>query len=202
MFYSDVQTPEIRQGDIFEGLVNIGITSLKFLTPDMLNKEHTPCFSVNLGFSYATIITPCCDIQKRDYLAFCPLIPLQDKVRQNEFFNKDPTRLNTKVKPENMVPKLAWDRFTDEEKTKRAKTGKRYAFVHNFVFETREDIFSNYMVIDFNCIFNISRKPLGGKNELLLPSRILQLSSESRRDLRLKLANYYFRNPDTCPTNR
>lgn len=198
MFYAETPNPSIRQGDIFEGLVNIGIIPTRFLTVNTLNKEHNPCFSVNLGFGYATIITPCCDIQKRDYLAFCPLVPLQDKVRQNEFFNENPTRLNSKVKPENMVPKRVWDRFSDSEKAIRTRTGNRYAFVHNFVFQKFEGIFPNDMVIDFSCVFNISRKTLGGKNEMLLPNRVLQLSDESRRSLRLKLASYYFRDPDKC----
>ena len=198
MFYTDVKTPEIRQGDIFEGLVSIGIIPSKFLTPNILNKEHNPCFSVNLGFGYAVVVTPCCDIQKRDYLAFCPLIPLQEKVRRNEFFNEDPTRLNAKVKPENMVPKAAWDGFSEREKAERMNNGKRYAFVNNFVFERDGDLLPIDMVIDFNFIFNISRKTLGGKNELLSPNRVLQLSSESRRALRLKLSDYYFRDPDVC----
>ena len=203
MFYSDDPTPEIRQGDIFEGLVSIGVVPSKFLTSDILNKETNPCFSVNLGFSYAAVITPCCDIQKRDYLAFCPLTPLLELIRKNEFFDEDPTRLNTKVKPENMVPKDAWsNRFSEEEKAKRIAQGNRYAFVHNFIFEKYGDIFSDYMMIDFNYVFNIKRTALGGKNQVLLPHRVLQLSDESRRTLRLKLAEYYFRDPDTCPASQ
>jgi len=198
MFYADVYTPIIRQGDVFEGLVNVGIVPSKFLTADILNKEHNPCFSVNLGFSYAVIITPCCDIQKRDYLAFCPIIPLNEKIKQNEFFNEDPTRVNAKVKPENMVPKVAWDNFSDQEKANRMGKGKRYAFTNNFVFEKYSEIFVDTMMIDFNFIFNINRTTLGGKNEKLLPNRILQLSSETRRTLRLKLADYFFRDPDVC----
>jgi hypothetical protein len=197
MFYADVPTQLIRQGDIFEGVVSVGIIPSKFLTATALNKE-SDCFSVNLGFSYASVITPCCDIHKRDYLAFCPLTPLDVRIRRNEYFDEDPTRLNIKVKPENMVPKNSWDGFSEEEKAQRTAQGKQYAFVHNFVFEKQGDIFSDHMVIDFNYIFNVKRTKLGAKNEVLLPHRTLQLSDESRRTLRLKLANYYFRDPDAC----
>lgn len=202
MFYADDPAPEIRQGDIFEGMVSIGIVPSKFLTASILNKETNPCFSVNLGFSYAAVITPCCDIQKRDYLAFCPLMTLIPRVRQNAFFNEDPTRLNRKVNPENTVPKIAWDKIPEAEKALKISQGKKYAFVNNFVFEKFEDIFLDYMMIDFNYIFNIDRKFLGGKNHVLLPYRVLQLSDESRRTLRLKLAEYYFRDPDVCPASQ
>ena len=202
MFYADVLSPEIRQGDIFEGLINIGIISTKFLTPAILNKEHIPCFSVNLGFSYAVVITPCCDIQKREYLAFCPLFPLTDKIRKNRFFAELPTRLNAKIEPQNAVPSEVWEAFPEEDKAKRLAGGKGYHYKHNFVFEKYDDIFTDYMLIDFNFVFNVSRKTLGGKNQLLVPNRILQLSIESRRDLRLKLADYYFRDPDTCTLNK
>lgn len=199
MFYADVPfSPEIRQGDIFEGLISIGVISTKFLTPAILNKEPSPCFSVNLGFSYAAVITPCCDIQKREYLAFCPLFPLTDKIKQNKFFAEMPTRLNAKLEPENAVPRDVWEAFSEGQKAERLKGGKRYHYKHNFVFEKNGGTFTDYMLIDFNYIFNVSRKTLGGKNEMLVPNRVLQLSSESRRTLRLKLADYYFRDPDGC----
>lgn len=198
MFYAEDFTPEIRQGDVFEGLVNIGITPSKFLTPDILNKEHNPCFSVNLGFSYAAIITPCCDIQKREYLAFCPIVPLEVKIRENEFFIEDPTRVNIKVTPEHMVPKLGWEKMSASKKAERIEAGKRYAFTNNFIFEKHENIFADYVMIDFNFIFNIKRSALGSANEKLIPNRVLQLSYDTRRILRLKLADYFFRDPDKC----
>lgn len=52
------------------------------------------------------------------------------------------------------------------------------------------------MMIDFNNIFNIRRKDLGNNNEKMLPSKLLQLSDETREMLRHKLSAYYLRVPE------
>ncbi len=201
MFYSENPSHEIRQGDVFEGLVSIGIIpSSKFSSFDVLNKKHTPFFSVHVGFGYSVIITPCCDIRKRPYLAFCPLIPVHRKIRENEFFDENPTRLNKLVQPENTVSKRGWDELTTEEKEEKLLKGTTYTWASNFVFDKHNGLFYDYLMIDFNFVFNINRERLGNNDSLLL-SRVLQLSIESRQALRRKLVANYIRNPEENPEN-
>jgi len=203
MFYADNPSSDILQGDIFAGLVSFGLIPSKFLTVSTLSREHNPCFSMDLGFGYSAIVSPSCEIPKREYLAFCPLLPLHKRIRQVEFLNDDPTRLNNEVDPENSMPKPKWDIKSEEEKAALKRKGKTYAFLNNFVFEGIDGFFSDYLMIDFNFVFNINSKYLGKKNKLLLAPRVLQLSFESQRALRLKLANYYFREPEeACQVGR
>ena len=203
MFYAEDNSGPVRQGDIFKGLVTIGTDPSNFLDPSTLNREHDPCFSVNLGFGYAAIITPCCDIEKRAYLVFSPLLPFPKSKRKNDFLNEEPTRYNIKVDPQNAVAAQQWENFTDKEKQERLLGGKVYPDFGNFVYERHKDLFSDYLMIDFNFVFNISRKRLGERNEKLIPSRVLRLSNESRKALRVKLGRYYYRDPDkVCPVIR
>jgi hypothetical protein len=180
MFYADNPSPEILQGDVFAGLVNTGIIPSNFLTASTLRKEHSPCFSVDLGFGYSTIVTPSCEIPKpeREYLAFCPLLPIHKRITQIEFFQQDPTRFNNPVDAEDSMPKPKWESKSEDEKDALRQ----------------KDYFSDYLMIDFNFVFNVSKKKFQDKlYNLLLGSRVLQLSFESQKALKSKLVNYYFR---------
>ena len=158
MFYADNPSPEILQGDVFAGLVNTGIIPSNFLTASTLRKEHSPCFSVDLGFGYSTIVTPSCEIPKpeREYLAFCPLLPIHKRITQIEFFQQDPTRFNNPVDAEDSMPKPKWESKSEDEKDALRQKPKTYAIFNYFVFEKFEDYFSDYLMIDFNFVFNVS----------------------------------------------
>ncbi len=196
MFYAETPSQEIRQGDVFRGLITIGVVASKFLTSTVLDNEPDPCFQLNLSSNFATVVTPCCDIQKREYLAFCPLLPFPPKIRKNEILDKFPTKLNDMIEPENAIPKSQWDALPPEIKDKKAQGGRIYIYYNNFAFEKVDSIFEKDMIIDFNYIFNVSRKNLGGRNEKLLPYRVLQLSRDSRESLRRKIGAFYLRDPE------
>jgi len=153
-FYYDDPAQKVRQGDIFQGLINVGVISHRFLTSENL-VDSGVCFTLNLGFNYASIITPCCDIQKRDYIALCPLVILPKKIRTNAYLDEDPTRLNHMVPPEKALPIAGWDKLDPEVKQKRLEMGKTWIYINNFVFRKKEEIFVDDMVIDFNYIFYI-----------------------------------------------
>ncbi|PHP45399.1 hypothetical protein B6V01_004205 [Methanosarcinales archaeon ex4572_44] len=131
MFYKDPPDQIIRQGDIIKGLISPGVITYNFLDIDNIYFQK-PFFSIDVRFNLVAVITPCCTIQKADYIFF-----------------------------------------------------KKY-----------NGILNNDMVIDFNNIFNIRRKDLGNNNEKMLPSKLLQLSDETRDILRHKLSAYYLRVPE------
>lgn len=196
MFYKAHLDQIIRQGDIIKGLISPGVITYKFL--DIDNIDHlNPSFSIDVRFNLVVVITPCCTIQKADYISLCPLNPLLKSINKNPYLIEDPTRLNLKVKPENCVPPDVWkDKLPPDEKQRRIELGSSYIYLQYFVFEKHNGILNSDMMIDFNNIFNIRRKDLGNNNEKMLPSKLLQLSDETREMLRHKLSAYYLRVPE------
>lgn len=197
MFYKSPYDQIIRQGDIIKGLISPEIITNKFL--DNNEKDFGGSFSIAVKFNYVTTITPCCNIQKSDYIALCPLIPLRKDFRleSHKFIFEDPTRINRLIAPEKSVPPIAWEKkISSKEKQIRIERGPTYIYLNNFVFEKYGDILSENMMIDFDNIFNIRRKDLGNGNQKLLSAKVLQLSDEIRNTLREKLVAYYFKIPE------
>lgn len=196
MFYKDPPDQIIRQGDIIKGLISPGVITHEFIDNDNIDYSN-PSFSIDVRFNLVAVITPCCTIQKADYISLCPLNPLLKDIHKNPHLIEDPTRLNLKVKPENCLPPNVWDnKLPPDIKQKRIELGPTYIYMQNFVFKKYDGILNNDVMIDFNNIFNIRRKDLGNNNEKMLPSKLLQLSDESRDTLRHKLSAYYLRVPD------
>lgn len=196
MFYKDSVDQIIRQGDIIKGLISPEVIAHKFLDKGVINNSG-PSFSIDVRFNFAAVITPCCTIQKANYLSLCPLIPLLKDFGQNPYLSEDPTRINLKVSPEKCVPPKVWENvLSPDEKQKRIEKGPTYIYVQYFVFKKDTDILTDYMMIDFNNTFNIRRKELGNNNEKMLPVKVFQLSDETRETLRQKLVAYYIRKPE------
>ncbi len=196
MFYKDPPDQIIRQGDIIKGLISPGVITYNFLDIDNIYFQK-PFFSIDVRFNLVAVITPCCTIQKADYISLCPLNPLLKNINKNPHLMEDPTRLNQKVKPEHCVPPDVWkDKLPPDLKQRRIELGPTYIYLQHFVFKKYNGILNNDMVIDFNNIFNIRRKDLGNNNEKMLPSKLLQLSDETRDILRHKLSAYYLRVPE------
>lgn len=197
MFYKDPVDQIIRQGDIIKGLISPEVIAHKFLDKSVINNSEDPSFSIDFRFNFAVVITPCCTLQKANYISLCPLIPLLKDFEQNPYLFEDPTRVNFKVAPEKCVPPIAWEKkLPPEEKQKRIEKGPTYIYFQYFVFKKDKDNLTDDMMIDFNNTFNIRRKELGNKNEKMLPVKVLQLSDETRETLRQKLVAYFIRKPE------
>ena len=197
MFYKIPFDQIIRQGDIIKGLSSPRIIVYKLLTgKNVFGGDSDPCFSIDMRFNCVVVMTPCCTIQKADYITLCPLYPVSNKFRSNPYLAEDPTRINTIVPPEKCIPPKGWEGLPDEEKQKRLQKGSVFVFQSNFVFKKFESIFGDDMFIDFNDTFSIRRKDLGNNNEKLLPAKILQLTNDTRASLRQKLIKYYDRIPE------
>ena len=197
MFYKIPFDQIVRQGDIIKGLGSPRIIVYKLLTgKNVFGGDSDPCFSIDMRFNCVVVMTPCCTIQKADYISLCPLYPVSNKFRRNPHLVEDSTRINTIVPPEKCIPPEGWDGLPDEEKQKRIQRGPVFVFQSNFVFKKFENIFEDNMIIDFNDTFSIRRKDLGNNNEGLLLAKILQLTDDTRATLRQKLIKYYDRIPE------
>ncbi|KKN58641.1 hypothetical protein LCGC14_0550080 [marine sediment metagenome] len=160
--------------------------------------------------NFSVIISPCCSIGPK-LISLTPLIEIRSSFFYNPYFAKDFTRINRKMKPEFAVPPKIWESLPVDEKTKRDAVGLDYALLDLFIYEKNdycppyeihrreENKKTTYYMIDFRNIYCINCDKIGNPGEEiennLLNSKILQLTIETRKDLRDKLSNYYGRTP-------
>lgn len=201
MFYKmPLDQNKLRQGDVAAGLISFGAIAYKFLSGnDICEFDSKPCFGIDLRFNYNVVMTPCCQIKKVDYISFCPLYPVSKKItnlRNKEYLNEDPVRINAPVPADKCVSDYYWnEKLTEEQRQMRIQKGKQYTYLRFFVFQKHKDILGENMAIDFSDIFCIRRKDLGDFLEKILPVKVLQLSDDTRGNLRQKLIKY-FSNPE------
>ncbi|QGY44175.1 hypothetical protein GM418_11040 [Maribellus comscasis] len=199
MFYElENVDPILRFGDVIEGFQMLKPNYNNFPT-DKLN------FQISVeNFKYFIVTTPCCSIEKSK-LSVAALKEIRPAFLKNEYFAEDLTRINRLVSPENSVPKIAWEKFPEEEKQKRIGCGFSYTFLDIFVYDSN-DLLENYelnskegkincgyYMIDFKDIFVIESDQIQRNKKI---PKILQLSIKSRDELRTKLATYFNRVPE------
>ena len=126
----------------------------------------------------------------------------------NPYFAEDLTRMNREMEPQETVAPKVWENFPEQEQEKRLKEGYAYAFLEFFVYgknelfpnytvhRKEENIETNYYMIDFRNTFKVSCEKIITPKNAPLESKLLQLSIQSRSELRAKLANYYGKVPE------
>lgn len=201
MFYKVPFDQIIRQGDIIEGLISFGAIVHNFFRDEIIcGFDLKPSFSIDLRFNYTAVMTPCCTIRKATYISLCPLYPASKKIHKlscNPYLHEYPTRINTPVPAEKCVPPDVWEtKLPEDEKEKRQQKGRMFVYESFFVFKRYENIFKEDMIIDFNDTFSIRRQDLGNDLEQMLPSKVLQLTDETRGTFRQKLVKFYIRVPE------
>lgn len=201
MFYKFPLDQVIRQGDVTEGLISFGAIAYKLLSgDDICDFDSQPCFGIDLRFNYNVVMTPCCTIEKANYISFCPLYPVSKKIKNlinKEYLNEDPTRINTPVPAEKCVSVRYWnEKLTEVEREMKRQQGKTYTELSYFVFRKHDGIFEEDMTIDFNDIFCIRKRDLGNYLEKMLPFKVLQLTNDTRANLRQKLVKFFGRDPE------
>ncbi|MEI8390043.1 MAG: hypothetical protein WCG23_09180 [bacterium] len=205
MFYND--TPDIsklRFGDIVKGNY---LTSLFYSS-----KCNTDIFKLEVNIAeYNVILTPCCSIQTKEDLGniiITPLIQIKPSFYSNPYFAENMLNINKIISPQNQVPPEAWEKMPEEEKQKRLEEGSTYAFKEYFIYAPH-DYYSkyyldsrsgkivdiNYYMIDFRNAFNIKVEKIKSPENILLKSKVLELSIDSRKELNDKLQAFY-RIPD------
>lgn len=176
-------------------------------------------FKMNLGFpKFSVVLTPCCSVIDESVptntVSLTPLIKLKNSFFKNPYWKEDFTRLNRRMKPEHTLAPEHWDGLPPEKKAERLAKREGYVLNSIFVYESN-DFFpkytihskgetnpeTNYYMINFKYAFRIdTKKSFESPRNTLRKRKLLQLSIETRSELREKLSDFYFRIPkeDTC----
>lgn len=207
MSYTQNPNDVLRLGDVLTGYVS----SVPLLKEPSSDNKHID-YSLDLSMpAYSVVLSPCCSIGNAT-LTLVPLEQVNKKLFANPYFVEDLTRINKPVPPELAIPPDEWDKLSEEAKDSKRNVGKSYTFAELFIYLShglllpyeityRKNIFPiGHYMIDFQKIFRVRCELVRSSNsnptdQKLLDSKILQLSVDSRDDLRKKLAWYFGREP-------
>ena len=205
MFYDNNPQPTLRFGDIVGGFL---LSRCHDYAPSFSEKPDTYHIEV-ARLKLAAVLTPCCTIAHHsgNMLVLSPLQRINPVYYfMNSYLREDLTRINRVMTIQEAIGPEKWKKMSDEEKTKHLATSpdKKYIGVNEFVYEehdllpeyeikyNKQTANTNYYMIDFREICRV-QKPSDVE-----PSAIkrLQLSVQTRAELRDKLAHYFGRKPD------
>jgi len=201
VFYEDRIDPSFRFGDVLKGFVSS--------TPNLHAPPLTPNnmdYSIAISLpSYCAIISPCCSIADQ-VISLSPLIRVRNAFFNNPYFEENLTRINRLVPPENSLPPIAWEKMSEEEQQERLNSEMFYTFVDLFVYEEHEmfteyevhrknanNILTRYYMVDFRNTFKVNCSEIRKPNEVPIETKCLQLTIETRQELRDKITYYYNR---------
>lgn len=206
MFYKEEIKKILRFGDILKGYI---LASSKIVEPNF----HSD-FKIDVKVpDFCVVLSPCCSIGIRQpgddsIISLSPMVQVYSGFYDNPYFRADLTRINREMLPEQSVSPRVWGGLSPEEKEKRLKVGKTLAFVDLFIYEENElfleytvprrdeeDIKTRYYMIDFRNTYNLNCEKIVNPKDFPLESKCLQLTEDTRKDLRYKIANYYSRVP-------
>jgi hypothetical protein len=208
MFYEKNIDNVLRFGDVLRGYIAI-TPNIKnpILMLSALNEGYN--IDINLPI-FSVIISPSCSIGD-DIISLTPLIKVRNTFFNNPYFKEDLTRINREMKPQLAVSSNVWNGLSPEEKERRlqeGKKGKGYAFLEIFIYEEcdsfpkykvdmrqGENIQTNYYMIDFRNTYKLSCDKIKSPGKAPLESKCLQLSLQTRAELRDKISYYYARVP-------
>lgn len=202
MFYAKEMSEALRFGDVLRGYFSttpvIKEPALKEPIKRYNIDVNTPIFSV--------VMDPCCQIGNK-VISLNPLIPIRSSFFDNPYLAEDLTRMNRKMEPKQAIPPHAWEQLTLEQKQERLAVGLEYAFVSLFVYEKHDllpkypvhrrekDIETNFYMINFRDTHKLCCDKIITPTDAPLESKVLELSIETRSQLRDKVASYYARAP-------
>jgi len=198
MFYAQKMDRALRFGDVLQGY-----PSTTPIIEEPILKESAARYNIDVDLPMFTVVMdPCCEIRNKT-ISLTPLIQVSRPFFDNPYFTDDLTRINREMEPRQAVSPLIWEKLTSEEKQKRLEVGRTYALLNLFVYEKhdllpkyilrrrgKEEIETNYYMVDLNTYKLCCDKIITPENSPL-ESKILQLSIETRDELRKKLINYY-----------
>lgn len=205
MFYQEEIGPALRFGDVLKGFILATPTVDEPTLPQLTQK-----YTVDINFpNFFVVVSPCCSITD-NVIALTPLIKLRNTFWDNSYFTEDFTRINRKMEPQQAVPPELWQSFKPEEKSRRLGAGFSYSFLELFIYEKNpifpnysinrrrggETVETNYYMIDFRNTFKVNCKKVVTAENSPLETKCLQLSVQTRAELRDKIINYYGRVPE------
>jgi hypothetical protein len=157
---------------------------------------------------YMVVLTPCCSIEDQS-IALAPLGQIRPSFLSNEYFVQDLTNINRKMSPEKSVARAVWEnKLPEDRKQKMMASGDCYAMIECFVYAPH-DLLKTYTLnikpgprevahylVDFKSIFRVQCQQIGRGVCAPRGTKILQLTKETRRELREKLSFYFGRLPE------
>ncbi len=201
-FYQEPLDLRLRLGDVVTGLV-----------------AHTPYLSsssqAERAFDYrvdvdrlhrSVVLVPCCSIGDKAILV-APLRHIFTKFLNNPYFEPDITRINREMRGVDSVSTSDLQNLKPQRRDSLLAANKLYALLEHFIYAPHEllehytlksrDV-GHYM-IDFRDTRKVKCESVISNEEeptALFPGKLLQLSIETRRELRLKMVEYFGRIPD------
>lgn len=208
MFYSETLSRVLRFGDVVRGYLFSNPTLKQPLVYGTLEQNYYIDIEIP---QYSVIVTPCCSIEEK-MVSLTPLIKLKSSFFLNEYFIEDFTIINREIEPEKCFTIAKWNSYTaDQQSAIISKAKKRpYTLGNLFIYENN-DIFSGYTLrgqetkyymIDFRNITTVRCEMIKRAEEItereapLIASKCLELTEETRKELRDKIAFYYGRIPE------
>jgi len=201
MFYEREPENVLRFGDVVKGYV--------LSAPQIDSPGISPPVQYRVEVSipkFAVIMSPCCSIGEGT-LAVSPLIEVRPQFFRNPYFADDLTNINRRMPPEKTVWPDEWAKLSPEDKQKRTSAGNVYALLEYFVYAPH-DLLDTYAVkrqeglsktgfymLDFRRICRIECKKVVKPEQAPLEPKVLQISIDTRGELRDKLAWYFGRTP-------
>jgi hypothetical protein len=203
MFYETPPSNALRFGDIVSGFA-LTAPDLKTPTPG----SHPEDYRVTITYPrYSVVLSPCCSIGASTLL-LSPLIQVMRGWLANPYFVEDFTRINRPMTQQQVLSPEKRAELSEAEKQKRLDfTKPAYALVDYFVYEQHpllpvyEYTWRNeprklgHYMIDFRKIHKVECPEIKSATNCPLHAKVLQLSIDSRAELRLKFTDYFGRIP-------
>jgi hypothetical protein len=204
VFYQSIRDAVPRFGDVIRGFVkSTPVQRVALLS----SGSHDYQVEVTIP-TYCVILSPCCSIRD-GLIALAPLRHVMGNLFLNPYFAEDLTRINRLVAPEKSVSPDRWSLMSDDEKSARLAGGPAYTFMEYFIYEEYPDVLPKYEVkckretlqtgfymIDFRDSFRVTFAAADKPESFPPEARLLQMTRETRAELRKKVMFYYSRVPD------
>jgi hypothetical protein len=201
-FYEEKPERTLRFGDVIVGF--------QVVIPQI----HKPTINVSCSWgisisqpSYFVIMTPCCSIEKKCF-NLAPLSHIRPSFLSNKYFREDLTRINRKVLPELSVSTELWnDPKFQPRREKLLAEGEAYTNKELFIYaphdllakytlDYKPPVEMHYYMIDFKTIYKIDCNQIDRDKDPPAEIKLLQLTVQTREELRRKLSLYYGQIPE------
>lgn len=198
MFYAESTSKALRFGDVLRGYF-----STTPIIEEPALEEPFKQYNIDVSLSkFSVVMDPCCQIGNKA-ISLIPLMSIYGSFFDNPYLEEDLTNVNRKMKPQQSIPPHAWEQLPQEKKQERLAVGIVYAFVNLFVYEENDrlppynvprregDKSTSYYMISFRDIHKLCCDKIVTPEDSPLKSKVLELSVETRQELRQKVAAYY-----------
>lgn len=199
-FYSDNPEACLLLGDVVVGFQSI--------VPQLHAPSNAVCelqISVTRP-AYFAVMTPCCSIGNKQ-ISLAPLVPIRWPFLQNPYFSEDLTRINSPVPPDKILPPAEFAKKSEAEQQRMLEKGPAYALNDCFIYAETEHLVryeapgkggkieSGFYLLEFGSAFRMNCQQVIREKA---PDNVkyLELSVETRSQLRQKLQHYFGRVPD------